>query len=93
MTHYNCDIRIFTCHSPLGRTVKPHTPVSGNGSRITEYCGNVRTDSVSSCKNKISSCGQKQFAEGRFHIFYAINGIACCAECWEEIYHKQGEDE
>ena len=29
--HQNCDIRFFTCFPPLGRTVKPITPVSGVG--------------------------------------------------------------
>lgn len=91
--HYNCDIRLFTCQAPLGSTAKPHTPVTGKGSRITEYCGQIRTNLVSECKNKISSCGQNQFAQGRYHIFYAIHGIACCSECWNLIYYKQVEEE
>ena len=81
---HNIDIHIFTCDPPLGCTVVPHTPVSGKGSRITTKC---------SCGARISSCGQKEFVQGRFHLFYAIDGVATCSKCWMAIYEKQVMEE
>jgi len=80
----NIDIHTYTCYPPLGVTVEPHTPVSGKGSRITHLC---------KCGKKINSCGQKEFIQGRFHIFYSINNIASCSSCWMEIYTNQEEEE
>jgi len=84
MTIHNVDLRTITCFYPLGITVIPHTPTKGKGSRIQALC---------KCGNKISSCGQKQFLQGRFHLFYAIDGQGSCQKCWMTIYDDQGDDE
>ena len=84
MTMHNMDIRIFTAYPPLSCTVVPHTPVQGKGSRIKALC---------KCGEKIASCGQKNFFQGRFHLFYAIEAEACCSKCWMTIYDDQGDDE
>lgn len=84
MTFHNVDLRTFTCLYPLGITVEPHTPTTGKGSRIKALC---------KCGNKVSSCGQKEFIQGRFHLFYSIEWEASCSKCWIAIYDDQGDDE
>jgi len=86
MSHTNCDIRLFTCEAPLGMTTSPITPVKGKGSRLKH-----KTFCV--CGSKISGCGQSQFKEGRYRLYYAIKGIACCSTCWMAIYDTQGDEE
>lgn len=80
--HTNCDVRFFTCRAPLGRTVRPITPVSGEGSRPRDWprCGCGRFAAVG---------GQQPAREGRFNIWYAINGEASCTKCWMGLYDLQ----
>lgn len=80
----NIDIHTYTCYDPLGITVIPHTPVFGKGSRIKELCA---------CRKRIDSCGQREFNQGRFHMFYAIDELASCKTCWMNIYALQEEEE
>jgi len=82
--HQNCDIRFFTCFPPLGRTVKPITPVSGVGSRPRDWplCG---------CGERADVGGQQPAKQGRFNIWYAIDGMAACLDCWMYEYDNQEE--
>mgnify|MGYP003144017061 CR=1 FL=1 len=86
--HTNCDLRFFFCMPPLGRTVRPITPVTGKGSRPRDWPLCIHN----LCGKRATVGGQQPAKQGLFNIWYAIDGEAACSDCWMDIYDLQDDD-
>jgi len=92
LSHDNFDIRLYVCDDPLGAVAVPLIRTSGPGSRWTQKCSSVFED-WTVCDNKISSAGSTIVNGKRHHIFYSLAHVACCSNCWMDVYDSQKHEE